>query len=98
MNTIEAKKQMFNYRKMILKRMQKRNIFSKIWDYIWFHFIIKENEFHPSLDLNPFKLSGMNPKKRDKYISRITKLRSKAHRLDIYYYDNGVNKIYEFYR
>ena len=55
-------------------------------DFIWWYFIIKCNEFHPSLDLNMKKLMKTKSKNfgevRDKENRRVANARYRAHRLD----------------
>jgi hypothetical protein len=58
-------------------------MFKKIKDWVWFKFIIKENEFHKSLDLNAFKMENMSKEEREKYLENLIKKRDLAHELDI---------------
>ncbi len=54
-----------------------------VCDYLWFVFILKGNEFHPSLELNMRK--SREPKSWNKECERVTKDRERAHRLDQHY-------------
>lgn len=58
-------------------------MFKKIKNWFWFNFIIKENEFDKSLNLNGFKMVNMSREDRKKYLENLIKRRNLAHELDL---------------
>lgn len=55
----------------------------RIKDWFWFKFLIKEDEFHGSLDLDFKKLVGKSDKEKNKYMADLIMRRQKAHEMDI---------------
>lgn len=60
-------------------------LLQSIYDYIWFKWYLRGDEFSPKLDLNINKLMTLNNEERIACQLKIGKLRQKAHELDLKY-------------
>ena len=53
-------------------------------DFVWWYFVVKCNEFHPSLNLN-LRECMRSREYKDKESRRVANARYRAHRLDLLY-------------